>query len=219
MSDHQTENRHIYIISPLKLQCEVMAEVLEKETGAACVCNGDIKGLKFEASVDTVSDKLVLIDITGKEHGAILALLDSDIKELSEKALVAMFNMPPGLGIEENIAGQTVRGIFYEGDSLKQFIKGVGAIFDGELWFSREVLSRYVLHNGDVFSPKAKDILTPREIEILSFLAVGAKNEDIADKLFVSTNTVKTHIYNIFKKIDVTNRLQASLWAAKHLCK
>jgi DNA-binding CsgD family transcriptional regulator len=60
-------------------------------------------------------------------------------------------------------------------------------------------------------------ILTPREIEILSLVAIGAKNEEIAEKLFISSNTVKTHIYNIFKKIDVPNRLQAALWAAKNL--
>jgi len=59
--------------------------------------------------------------------------------------------------------------------------------------------------------------LTPREIEILSLVAIGAKNEEIAEKLFISSNTVKTHIYNIFKKIDVPNRLQAALWAAKNL--
>ena len=60
-------------------------------------------------------------------------------------------------------------------------------------------------------------ILTPREIEILSLVAIGAKNEEIAEKLYISSNTVKTHIYNIFKKIDVPNRLQAALWAAKNL--
>jgi DNA-binding CsgD family transcriptional regulator len=72
----------------------------------------------------------------------------------------------------------------------------------------------------------------PREIEILSMVAFGAKNEQIADKLFISPNTVKTHVYNIFKispntvkthvynifkKISVPNRLQAALWAAKNL--
>ncbi|MCK4790270.1 MAG: helix-turn-helix transcriptional regulator [Desulfobacteraceae bacterium] len=57
----------------------------------------------------------------------------------------------------------------------------------------------------------------PKEIEILSMVAFGAKNEQIADKLFISPNTVKTHVYNIFKKINVPNRLQAALWAAKNL--
>jgi LuxR family transcriptional regulator of csgAB operon len=59
--------------------------------------------------------------------------------------------------------------------------------------------------------------LTPREVEILAMVAVGAKNEEIAEKLHISPHTVKTHIYNIFKKIDVPNRLQAALWAASNL--
>ena len=60
-------------------------------------------------------------------------------------------------------------------------------------------------------------LLTPREIEILGMIALGASNTEIAEKLFISPNTVKTHIYNLFKKINVTNRLQAAFWAAKNL--
>lgn len=60
-------------------------------------------------------------------------------------------------------------------------------------------------------------ILTQREVEILTHVAVGATNEEIADKLCISPHTVKTHVYNICKKVGAPNRLQAALWAAKNL--
>lgn len=51
--------------------------------------------------------------------------------------------------------------------------------------------------------------LSKREIEVLSFLKSGLSNEEIAEKMFVSKNTVKTHIKNIYSKLDVKNRIQA----------
>ena len=62
-----------------------------------------------------------------------------------------------------------------------------------------------------------RSILTQRERQVLVHVAVGATNEEIADKLCISPHTVKTHVYNICKKVGATNRLQAALWAAKNL--
>jgi DNA-binding NarL/FixJ family response regulator len=132
---------------------------------------------------------------------------------------VAIFNVDQGQGIEEKAVAGGVKGIFYSQDPLDRFRKGIGAIFKGELWVSREVLTKYVIENRgkDRASGQDDTVLTQREIEILAMISAGAKNEDIADKLCISPNTVKTHIYNIFKKINVPNRLQAALWAAKNL--
>ena len=51
--------------------------------------------------------------------------------------------------------------------------------------------------------------LSKRELEILSLLAQGHSNQEIATKLFVSLSTVKTHIQNLFEKLDVKRRTQA----------
>ena len=66
-------------------------------------------------------------------------------------------------------------------------------------------------------SESKNSVLTLRQSEVLAMVAVGATNEEIADKLCISPHTVKTHLYRIFKKINVPNRIQAALWAAKHL--
>ena len=113
---------------------------------------------------------------------------------------------------------QGVRGIFYDDDSLPQFLKGVQAIINGQLWLSRKIMTKCILSKGlDNRSETDSSILTPRESEILALLAVGATNEKIAERLYISSHTVKTHLYNIYKKINVPNRFQAALWAAKNL--
>ena len=51
--------------------------------------------------------------------------------------------------------------------------------------------------------------ITPRELEVLQLIAQGLSNQEIADRLFLSPNTVKTHTSNVFSKLDVQRRTQA----------
>ena len=89
-----------------------------------------------------------------------------------------------------------IYGFFYEYDPMDIFIKGVQAVLDGELWFSRDVMTQYIFKDTDK-DKSSKNIrveLTKRQTEILSLIAVGASNEEIADKLCISPYTVKTHL-------------------------
>ena len=69
----------------------------------------------------------------------------------------------------------------------------------------------------DKSSKSSSENLTERQTEILALVVIGATNDEIADRLCISPHTVKTHLYSIFKKINVPNRVQAALWAAKNL--
>jgi ATP/maltotriose-dependent transcriptional regulator MalT len=104
------------------------------------------------------------------------------------------------------------------------FLKGIQSILHGELWVSRELLSECVMGDmkpnpttGMRLNRDTDQVLSRRETEILGMVSIGAKNEEIANELCISPHTVKTHLYNIYKKIHVADRLQAVLWAAKNL--
>lgn len=58
--------------------------------------------------------------------------------------------------------------------------------------------------------------LTCREIEVLELIAEGMINKEIAGKLYISEKTVKNHVSNIFKKLNVSDRTQAAIYAFKH---
>ena len=53
------------------------------------------------------------------------------------------------------------------------------------------------------------ELLSERELEVLQLLAAGLPNKIIADELFVSANTIKTHLRNIFSKLNASSRIQA----------
>jgi DNA-binding NarL/FixJ family response regulator len=65
-------------------------------------------------------------------------------------------------------------------------------------------------------SPALLKQLTPREREVLGLLAEGMSGRDIAEGLFLSRNTVRTHIQNILTKLQVHSRLQAAALATRH---
>ncbi|MDJ0785105.1 MAG: LuxR C-terminal-related transcriptional regulator [Desulfosarcinaceae bacterium] len=103
--------------------------------------------------------------------------------------------------------------------SLEQLVKGVQAILAGELWFTRKLTKHMLLTNSHNRKAAEKILasLTNRERELLLATTSGLRNSDVAAELGISLYTVKSHLYRIYKKIKVPNRLQATLWVAKHL--
>lgn len=55
--------------------------------------------------------------------------------------------------------------------------------------------------------------LTPRELDVAKLVAVGATNQEIAQQLFISESTVKTHINSIFNRLNIKNRAQLAIYA------
>ena len=64
--------------------------------------------------------------------------------------------------------------------------------------------------------PKEQDALTEREREVLTYIAQGLNNREIAEQLVVSESTVKTHVSNILDKLGLEDRTRAAIWALKH---
>jgi len=94
----------------------------------------------------------------------------------------------------------------------------VAAIFAGVgIWLGlkltrEKVVVKEVPAPVDFVRDEAKVVelgLTPRELEILELIAQGLSNKEIADKVFVSENTVKTHLSRVFDKLDAKRRTQA----------
>ena len=214
-----TNRRAYYIAGPSRLQNELIASYLERKTGNECVVVDNINQIRTKDSKDQDMQGLLFWDCQGKTLNGLLAELRSYIDNNQSESPIVLFNVPIDLEFQKKFVLKGIRGFFYQHDPLDNFMKGVRAVLDGKLWLSREMMTRCIFEGTDKDkSPSnSREKLTERQIEILALVAVGATNDEIADRLYISPHTVKTHLYNIFKKINVPNRGQAALWAAGNL--
>jgi DNA-binding CsgD family transcriptional regulator len=203
----------VCIIGRNNLQNYLLGSYIEEKTGLACSCLADMTAVPLEAK------PLVLYDCFSIEDSRLWISLESYLNRDIGKGYLALFNVDPELRLEKDAVARGVRGLFYRDESPDIMSKGVSAILNEELWYSRKTTTRLLLDN----SSYARTIqvasfgLTTREKEILREIAAGASNTAIADKFNISAHTVKNHIYNIYRKIKVKSRLEAVLWVTEHL--
>lgn len=79
-----------------------------------------------------------------------------------------------------------------------------------------EKVSKKLADKEAFVSEKLHDELTKRELEVLALITEGLSNQEIAERLFITIKTVKTHVSNILAKLEVTDRTQATIYAFKH---
>ena len=128
--------------------------------------------------------------------------------------------------VDEEIIFQALkkgaRGYVSYNTSISSLAKAIKAVNRGELWVERKMISRFFEAQADSGESGSKgknrpsgNGLTVREQEVLSCLAKGFTNKELAEELFISEKTVKSHLNSIFRKLNVTRRLEATLYAIK----
>lgn len=107
------------------------------------------------------------------------------------------------------------RGYVLKGADQDEMLRAIRAVARGEALFGPAIASRLMtfFKPSNSLAASAFPHLTEREIEILQLLAKGLNNQEIADKLVISTKTVRNHVSNIFSKLQVVDRVQAVIRA------
>lgn len=99
--------------------------------------------------------------------------------------------------------------------SAEQIVEAINKAYHGENVIEPKVAHR-VMNRFQEKKPTLHDQLTEREHEVLICLANGLSNQEVADELFIGIKTVKTHVSNILKKLNVHDRTQAAVYAHRH---
>jgi DNA-binding NarL/FixJ family response regulator len=189
-------------------------------TGLVKTCNIDITVTKTLPDASKNFD-LIFIDLYCCTWGNTIPL---EIQRLAQSERVVFFNAAKNTYDEKLLLLLGVEGIFYHDERLDIVVRGITQLQNNQRWFKRETMNNALsdllleINKSNQLSAKVNQqqlslpTLTRRENTVISLVSLGAKNQEIADQLHISPNTVKTHLYSIFRKTNSRNRIELISW-------
>ncbi|MCG6656691.1 response regulator transcription factor [Halomonas campisalis] len=203
----------ILLVTDINPQSKIFIEYMQTQLDQKIIAVNDHEEIPAEAK----HAMLIVLDLNHLVQESLQRW--QKVADADKNICIAAFNVRDEDHAIELLSTLNLQGIFYRKDSIELICKGLNALQNGCMWMSRSLMSRMlsILRQQQMNSYRPACGLTQRELEIIGLLGTGSTNAEIAERLFVSEHTVKSHLYNIFRKIKVHNRLQAMNWARKNL--
>ena len=205
VDDHTLFREGIKKILSLEDDVEVVGEATDGE---------EVLDLLNRCPID-----IMLLDIKMEKING-LQILPQIIEQYSQLKVIILTAQ---ISLAESVKAirDGARGIILKHAASEFLIKGIRKVFEGELWADSSTMTQVVeslsrKYRVDSRPNQGRKDLSDRETEVVVLIASGHRNKEIASKLFISEQTVKTHLSNIFQKLGVNDRLELALYAMRN---
>ena len=199
--DHSMIREGLKSLLELDGDIEVIAEA---ENGEECL-----------QKLLTVKPDVLLLDINMPKMNGLEVL--KSLKDAKSKVKVLVLTVHNETEYLMKAVEIGINGYVLKDSESAELKKAIFTIYDGENYIQPSLIpalnSKMIEKNEDEIKLES---LTRRELQVLKLLAVGMYNKEVAEKLDISERTVKNHVSNIFKKIEVTDRTQAAVFAIRN---
>jgi NarL family two-component system response regulator LiaR len=172
----------------------------------------------FLESIRNLRPHVILFSNT--EHMPNIREICKAIKDISKEDTPSQMILLGNIPAQEEIVGLIntgVRGYFDLNEPSDKLGEAIRVVHKGEIWLPRDkmssIMDRIVSVVGRDLKEKTLDQLTPTEFQVLRLIGQGKSNDEIAEAMFISKNTVRSHIKSIYAKLDTHSRLQLALYA------
>lgn len=183
--------------------------------------DGDIKvigeaddGVQCLNLINTLHPDVVLLDINMPNMNGIQTL--QVLRQNKNKTKVLILTIHNEIEYLLKVVEIGVNGYVLKDSESSVLKRAITAVFEGETYIEPSLTPLLKERLEKLHSQSEDEVLTRREIEVLKLLAEGLFNKEIAYKLSISEKTVKNHVSNIFKKIGVSDRTQAAVYAIRN---
>lgn len=185
--------------------------------------DGDIKvigeardGIECLQMLEEIIPDVLLLDINMPNMNGLQVLDNIKKSDIKVKVLILTIHNEVEYLIKAVNIG--VDGYVLKDSDSSDLKKAICAVYNGDTYIQPNLtpLLKESLRKKAERKAREFDLLTKRELQVLELLSEGLLNKEIAFKLEISEKTVKNHISNIFKKINVSDRTQAAVYAIKN---
>lgn len=199
--DHSMIREGLKQLLELEGDFEVIAEACD---GVECI-----------NKLEVVTPDVLLLDINMPNMNGLEVL--QKLKEMKMKIKVLVLTVHNEVEYLLKAVDMGINGYLLKDSESAELKKAILAVVNGENYIQPSLIPVLNAKMIDRDSDSVKiESLTKRELEVLKNLSYGMYNKEIAEKLDISERTVKNHISNIFKKIEVTDRTQAAVFAIRN---
>jgi DNA-binding NarL/FixJ family response regulator len=165
--------------------------------------------------LETYKPDVLLLDINMPKMNGLEVLKELKAKKSKVKVLVLTVHNETEYLMKAVDIG--IDGYVLKDSDSTELKKAIFSIASGEIYIQPNLIPALNQKRIERTEDEEKiESLTSRELEVLRLLAVGMYNKEVAEKLEISERTVKNHVSNIFKKLEVTDRTQAAVFAIRN---
>ncbi|HYJ89291.1 MAG TPA: response regulator transcription factor [Pyrinomonadaceae bacterium] len=166
------------------------------------------------------SPNLIILDLDlGNENGLNLI---PEFREIKKDARILVLTGLRDREVHRRAIKLGAMGIVLKDEAAEVLIKAIEKVHAGEVWLDRTTMGNVLSEMTDKnrSQPDADESkinsLTERERQVITLIAMGLKNKQIGEKLFISETTVTHHLSSIFSKLGVSDRLELVIYAFGH---
>lgn len=205
----------ILIVHPTRLICSLYASVLEERPNMEVVAQATSKKEAL-SKLHSSGCNLVLVSATLEDNGALQ--LTKDIAQNYPEIKVLVVGLPESKYVILQYVMAGASGYVLQDVTVERLFKNIQAAQEDKALVSPMMAAALMEHVAELanisarpyLQPDAYSELTGRELEVLELIDEGLTNQEIADRLFIEVGTVKNHVHNILKKLDVASREDAA---------
>ena len=163
-----------------------------------------------------VKPDILLLDLNMPDKDGLTVLEELNFDSLPTQVVVLTATEDDREAVRAMRLG--ARGIVLKQSASDLLVKSIRRVYGGEIWLDNRITADVMkaFAKSSEGGAKRDKLLSDRESQIMRLVAQGQRNKEIGQNLFISEQTVKNHVHNIFDKLGVSDRLELALYAIHH---